>query len=86
MTDLTKGQMLSEEQYIEALEMYGDDFSAAMGAESIHEILKDLDLQDSLNQIQEDMEATASQIKIKRYQKRLKLIESLISSGNSLNG
>ena len=82
MTDLTKGQMLSEEQYIEALEMYGDDFSAAMGAESIHDILKDLDLQDSLNQIQEDMEATASQIKIKRYQKRLKLIESLISSGN----
>ena len=82
MTDLTKGQMLSEEQYIEALEMYGDDFSAAMGAESIHDILKDLDLQDSLNQIQEDMEATASQIKTKRYQKRLKLIESLISSGN----
>ena len=82
MTDLIKGQMLSEEQYIEALEMYGDDFSAAMGAESIHDILKDLDLQDSLSQIQEDMEATASQIKIKRYQKRLKLIESLISSGN----
>jgi DNA-directed RNA polymerase subunit beta' len=82
MTDLIKGQMLSEEQYIEALEMYGDDFSAAMGAESIHDILKDLDLQDSLSQIQEDMEATASQIKIKRFQKRLKLIESLISSGN----
>ena len=82
MTDLTKGQMLSEEQYIEALEMYGDDFSAAMGAESIHDILKDLDLQDSLSQILEDMAATASQIKIKRYQKRLKLIESLISSGN----
>ena len=74
MTDLTQGQMLSEEQYIEALEMYGDDFSAAMGAEAIHDILKDLDLQDNLNQIQEDMEATASQIKIKRYQKRLKLI------------
>ena len=82
MTDLTQGQMLSEEQYIEALEMYGDDFSASMGAEAIHDILKDLDLQDNLNQIQEDMEATASQIKIKRYQKRLKLIESLISSGN----
>ena len=82
MTDLAKGQMLSEEQYIESLEMYGDDFSAAMGAESIHDILKDLDLQDSLSQIQEDMAATASQIKIKRYQKRLKLIESLISSGN----
>ena len=58
----------------------------AMGAESIHDILKDLDLQDSLNQIQEDMEATASQIKIKRYQKRLKLIESLISSEIGLNG
>ncbi|MBI33326.1 MAG: DNA-directed RNA polymerase subunit beta' [Gammaproteobacteria bacterium] len=82
MTDLSKGQMLSEEQYIEALEMYGDDFSAAMGAESIHDILKDLDLQDNLRQIQEDMDATASQIKIKRYQKRLKLVESLISSGN----
>ncbi len=82
MTDLAKGQMLSEEQYIESLEMYGDDFSAAMGAEAIHDILKDLDLQDGLNQILEDMEATSSQIKIKRYQKRLKLLESLISSGN----
>ena len=67
MTDLTQGQMLSEEQYIEALEMYGDDFSAAMGAEAIHDILKDLDLQDNLNQIQEDMEATASRSKSRDF-------------------
>ncbi len=82
MTDLKRGQLMSEEEYIEALEEFGDDFSAAMGAEAIHDILKNIDLKAAMNLIHEDMKSTASQIKIKRYQKRIKLLESLIKSGN----
>ena len=82
MTDLKRGQLLSEEEYIEALEEFGDDFSAAMGAEAIHDILKSIDLKVAMDLIHEDMKSTASQIKIKRYQKRIKLLESLIKSGN----
>ena len=82
MTDLKRGQLMSEEEYIEALEEFGDDFSAAMGAEAIHDILKNIDLKAAMDLIHEDMKSTASQIKIKRYQKRIKLLESLIKSGN----
>ncbi len=82
MTTLQKGQLLSEEEYIEALEEFGDDFEAQMGAEAIHGVLKDIKLADHHNKIYEDMNATASQIKLKRLSKRLKLVESLIKSGN----
>ena len=82
MTDLKRGQLMSEEEYIEALEEFGDDFSAAMGAEAIHDILKNIDLKAAMGLIHEEMKSTASQIKIKRYQKRIKLLESLIKSGN----
>ena len=82
MTTLKKGQLLSEEEYIEALEEFGDDFSAMMGAEAIHSVLKDLSLEDLVDSIHEDMGATASQIKLKRLSKRLKLAEALFQSGN----
>ena len=82
MTTLKKGQLLSEEEYIEALEEFGNDFDALMGAEAIHSVLKDVKLDDLINSIHQDMGATASQIKLKRLSKRLKLAESLLKSGN----
>ena len=82
MTTLKKGQLLSEEEYIEMLEEFGDDFSAMMGAEAIHSVLKDLNLEDLVVNIHQDMGATASQIKLKRLSKRLKLAEALFKSGN----
>ena len=82
MTTLKKGQLLSEEEYIEALEEFGNDFDALMGAEAIHSVLKDVKLDDLINSIHQDMGATASQIKLKRLTKRLKLAESLLKSGN----
>jgi len=82
MSDLTQGDLMSEEQYIDALEEFGDDFSASMGAEAIYEILKNINLENEISKILEDMKGTASQIKIKRFQKRLKLVESLMNSGN----
>ena len=82
MTTLKKGQLLSEEEYIEGLEEFGNDFDALMGAEAIHSVLKDVKLDDLINSIHQDMGATASQIKLKRLTKRLKLAESLLKSGN----
>ena len=82
MTTLQMGQLLSEEEYIEALGEFGDDFEAQMGAEAIHGVLQDIKLADHHNKIYEEMNATSSQIKLKRLSKRLKLVESLIKSGN----
>jgi len=43
MTELERGQLLSEEAYLDAIEQYGDDFDARMGAEAIHELLRSVD-------------------------------------------
>ena len=51
MTDLTQGDIMSEEQYIDALEEFGDDFSASMGAEAIYEILKNINLESEMSKI-----------------------------------
>ena len=55
MTTLQKGQLLSEEEYIQCLEEFGDDFSALMGAEAIHSVLKDVKLEDLVKSINEDI-------------------------------
>src|ERR1700719_608944 len=62
MTPMQRGQLLTDEMYLEAIEEHGDEFDARMGAE--------------------DMAATASETKLKRLSKRLKLIESFVESGN----
>ncbi|MCF6280721.1 MAG: DNA-directed RNA polymerase subunit beta' [Candidatus Polarisedimenticolaceae bacterium] len=82
MTTLERGQLMNDEQYLEALEEYGDEFDARMGAEAVNELLKTLDLKAEVAQIREDMGGTKSETKIKKYTKRLKLIESLDASGN----
>ncbi|MCB0272795.1 MAG: DNA-directed RNA polymerase subunit beta' [Bdellovibrionales bacterium] len=82
-TDLEIGQVLSEDQYYEALESYGEGtFEADMGAESVRKILEDLDLDDLAMQIREDMKVTKSEIKKKKYAKRLKVVEAFRESGN----
>src|SRR5512147_2476335 len=82
MTSMQRGQLLSDEMYLEAIEKHGDDFDARMGAEAIHEMLKSLDLPSEVVKVREDIGATSSETKIKRLTKRLKLIESFIESGN----
>ena len=57
-----------------------------MGAEAIHSVLKDLNLEDLVNSIHEDMGATASQIKLKRLSKRLKLVEHYLNQATDQNG
>jgi len=82
MTTLERCQLLSDETYLEAIEEHGDEFDARMGAEAIYEMLCSLDLGDEAKQIREDMGNTASETKLKRYGKRLKLIDSFVESGN----
>ncbi|MCK4587876.1 MAG: DNA-directed RNA polymerase subunit beta', partial [Gammaproteobacteria bacterium] len=82
MTELERNQLLSDEQYLEAIEEYGDEFDARMGAEAVFELLKAINLKAETEQIREDIAATKSETKYKKYTKRLKLIEAFISSGN----
>ena len=82
MTTLEKGQLLTDEAYLEAIEEFGDDFNAKMGAEAIYELLKDVDLNSEAQMLREEIEATKSETKFKRLSKRLKLVEAFIDSGN----
>ena len=82
MTELERGQLMTDDMYLDALEQYGDEFDARMGAEAVREMLMTIDLQREIVQVREDMGATRSETKIKRLSKRLKLIESFVESGN----
>jgi len=82
LTTLERGQLMTDEQYLEAIEEFGDEFDAAMGAEAVHEMLSTLDLPSEVVQAREDINATSSETKIKRLSKRLKLLEAFLESGN----
>jgi DNA-directed RNA polymerase subunit beta' len=82
LTPLERGQLLTDEQYLEAIEEHGDDFDARMGAEAIHQMLRTLDLPAEVVRVRGEMSETHSETKIKRLSKRLKLLESFIESGN----
>ncbi len=82
MTPLQRGQLLTDEMYLEAIEEHGDEFDARMGAEAVYELLRTIDLQAEIGKVREEMAGTSSETKLKRLSKRLKLIESFIESGN----
>jgi DNA-directed RNA polymerase subunit beta' len=82
MTTLERGQLLSDEAYLEAIQENGDEFDARMGAEAVFELLKGIDLQLEAVKLREETGATKSETKLKRIAKRLKLVESFIQSGN----
>ena len=82
MTDLEVGQLLTDEEYFQKLEEYGDEFDARMGAEAVDGLLKDLDLDAEVATLREEIPATNSETKIKKLSKRLKLMEAFVNSGN----
>ena len=83
LTSLTKGQLLSEEDYDNALDEFGDEsFEVSIGAEAIKKILTDMDLNEEIVKIREELIKTGSEIKRKKLVKRLKLVESFIDSGS----
>jgi len=82
MTSLEKGQLLSEEAFLEAEQQFGNDFDARMGAEAIQIILKQLNLKEEAERIREELPTTSSETRSKKLSKRLKLMESFLESGN----
>ncbi|CCQ11511.1 DNA-directed RNA polymerase beta' subunit [Pseudoalteromonas luteoviolacea B = ATCC 29581] len=83
MTTLERGQLLTEEEYLDSLEEYGDDFEAKMGAEAILDLLRELDLAQLIAEMREELPTVNSETKRKKITKRLKLMESFHQSGNN---
>ena len=81
-TTLERGKLLGDEEYLEAIEEHGDEFTALMGAEAVLELLKSIDLQTEAARLRTELSETGSETKIKRLGKRLKLVESFLESGN----
>ena len=83
LTTLKKGQLISEEALLKAQEEFGEDaFTAGIGAEAVREILVNLDLKKEQKKLRESLVDIKSKVTEERTIKRLKLIESFISSGN----
>ena len=82
LTTLETATLMSEESYLNALEQYGDEFDARMGAEAIRDLLKRINLKEEAERLREELAATGSETKIKKLTKRLKVIEAFIHSGN----
>ena len=82
ITPFKERQLLTEEQYNQALEEFGQDFTAGIGAEAIREILAAMDLHKIKEQLREEIQASTTDLKPKKLGKRLKVIEAFIESGN----
>ncbi len=83
LTELKKGQLLTEDEFSKAQEKYGEDgFTAGIGAEAVREILINIDLQKEREKLRVNLKETKSKVTEERTLKRLKLLESFIESGN----
>ncbi len=82
MTTLERGQLLSDEAYLEAVEEFGDEFDAGMGAEAVLKMLRTVDIKEAIVDLDDQANNTNSETKLKRISKRTKLMESFLESGN----
>lgn len=82
MTPLKPGQLLSEEGYLDAIEEYGDEFEALMGAEAVQRLLKAVDLEEGISDLRQEIPTTNSETRLKKLTKRLKVMEAFQNSGN----
>ncbi|MCV2882434.1 DNA-directed RNA polymerase subunit beta' [Actibacterium sp. XHP0104] len=83
LTDLTYGQMMTEEEYMDAQDLYGTDaFTAGIGAEAIREMLSQIDLESEADRLREELKEATGELKPKKIIKRLKVVESFLESGN----
>ncbi|MFZ1907591.1 MAG: DNA-directed RNA polymerase subunit beta' [Burkholderiales bacterium] len=80
LTPLKRCQLLTEDDYLSKVEEFGDDFSAAMGAEGIRALLRSIDINRDIENLRKDLEATSSEAKIKKIAKRLKVLEGFKNS------
>lgn len=81
MTPLVRGQLLTEDDYLNKTESYGDDFSAGIGAEGIRDLLGYMDIVTEIDSLRREMQSTGSETKIKKIAKRLKVLEAFNKSG-----
>ena len=81
VANLQRGQLLTEEQYLEIMEEHGDEFQAAMGAEGIRELLRSIDINNEVERLRAELETTSSETKSKKFSKRLKILEGFQKSG-----
>ncbi len=82
MTQLERGQLLSDDAYLNAIEQFGDEFDARMGAEAIQALLNHINLEEEGKTLREELPSINSETKFKKISKRLKLIEAYLESGN----
>jgi DNA-directed RNA polymerase subunit beta' len=80
-TELSKCQLLTDEKYREAQEIYGSGFKAGIGAEAVKELLESIDLDELHSQLREDIRATNSVAKRQKLSKRLKIVDAFRRSG-----
>ncbi len=80
-TGLARGQLLSDEKYREALELYGKNFEAGMGADAIRKMLGQLDIEGEYQTLREEIIQTGSDAKRKKLAKRLKVVDAFRNSG-----
>jgi len=81
MTPLKKCQIMSEDDFAAKYEEYGDDFTAFMGAEGIRELLRSIDIDRDAETLRVELKESKSEAKIKKYAKRLKVLEAFQRSG-----
>ncbi|MDX8390072.1 MAG: DNA-directed RNA polymerase subunit beta' [Mariprofundaceae bacterium] len=82
LTSMDQYQILTEEEYLEAFDEYGEEFRVGMGAEALREILKNINLEEESASLRAQIEATKAETKLAKLTKRLKTVESMIGSGN----
>ncbi len=81
MTELRRGQLMTEDDYFAKTEEYGDEFKAMMGAEAIRELLASIDIDQEVNDLRTELKETTSDAKVKKIAKRLKVLEGFQRSG-----
>jgi len=82
LTSLEQFQIMTEEEYIEAFEEYGEEFRASMGAEALQEMLKNIDLDEERQSLRAQILATKAVTKLTKLTKRLSTVEAMLGSGN----
>ena len=82
LTSLERVKLLNDEQYYEALEEFGDEFEAKMGAEAVQDLMAQMDILEEVAESERSYLRPTPIAKIKKLTKRLKLLESFVSSGN----
>ncbi|RZO35660.1 MAG: DNA-directed RNA polymerase subunit beta' [Rhodobacteraceae bacterium] len=83
LTDLSYGDLLTEEEFMDAQDTFGiDAFTAGIGAEAIREMLKNIDLEAEAEQLRSDLAEATGELKPKKIIKRLKIVENFLESGN----